>query len=362
MSFHENTISMKKFTHFSDMVFRLCWPRSLVLGNILLMVTSLMSMGQPLATASNNGPVCVGSDIILTGGPDLMVTYSWVGPNGYTSDQQSPTIPSATLDMGGVYILTVTDNNSEKDEASTTVNINAIPATPVVTVVDNCNGTSTLSTGASGTLLWSTLESTPAITVSTSGDYTVTTTVDGCTSIPGSGTASPKTIPATPVVTVVDNCNGTSTLSTGASGTLLWSTLETTPTITVSTSGEYTVTTTVDGCTSIPGSGTASPKTIPATPVVTVVDNCNGTSTLSTGASGTLLWSTLEFTPTITVSTSGEYTVTTTVDGCTSIPGSGTASPKTIPIVNAGTDGSILHGTNTTLQGLVTGEGTFSYL
>ncbi|PHN96189.1 hypothetical protein CSC81_15585, partial [Tenacibaculum discolor] len=66
----------------------------------------------------------------------------------------------------------------------------------------------------------------------------VTTTVDGCTSAAGTGTAAPKTTPSAPVVTVVDNCDGTSTLSTTASGTLLWSTGESTASIT-----DYSVTT-----------------------------------------------------------------------------------------------------------------------
>jgi hypothetical protein len=89
----------------------------------------------------------------------------------------------------------------------------------VVNVVNNCDGTSTLTT-ATGTLLWSTGESTASITVQTAATYTVTTTnASGCTSLQGSGVA-PKTTPA-PVVNVVNNCDGTSTLTTTATGTLL---------------------------------------------------------------------------------------------------------------------------------------------
>ena len=172
-------------------------------------------------------------------------------------------------------------------------------------MVNNC-GTSTLSTTATGTLLWSTGENTSSITVNTAGTYTVTQTVNGCTSAAGSGIAAPKAIPSAPVVTVVNNC-GTSTLSTTATGTLLWSTGENTSSITVITAGTYTVTQTVNGCTSAAGSGIAAPKATPSAPVVTVVNNC-GTSTLSTTAAGTLLWSTGESTSSITVSTAGTYT------------------------------------------------------
>jgi hypothetical protein len=125
--------------------------------------------------------------------------------------------------------------------------------------------------------------STASITVQTAATYTVTTTnASGCTSLQGSGVAAPKTTPTAPVVNVVNNCDGTSTLSTTATGTLLWSTGESTASITVQTAATYTVTTTnASGCTSLQGSGVAAPKTTPTAPVVNVVNNCDGTSTLS---------------------------------------------------------------------------------
>jgi hypothetical protein len=154
--------------------------------------------------------------------------------------------------------------------------------------------------------------------------------VNGCSSPAGSGTAAPKTIPSAPAVAVVNNCNGTSTLSTTATGSLLWSTGATTSSITVNATGNYTVTTTVNGCASTAGTGTAAPKTTPATPVVTVVNNC-GSSVLSTTATGSLLWSTGATTSSITVSAAANYTVTATVNGCSSTAGSGTAAPKALP-------------------------------
>jgi hypothetical protein len=97
----------------------------------------------------------------------------------------------------------------------------------VVNVVNNCDGTSTLTASEyTGTLLWSTGESTASITVQTAATYTVTTTnASGCTSLQGSGVAAPKTTPTAPVVNVVNNCDGTSTLTASEyTGTLLWST------------------------------------------------------------------------------------------------------------------------------------------
>jgi len=66
--------------------------------------------------------------------------------------------------------------------------------------VDNCNGTSNLSTVSTGSLLWSTGATSTGITVSIPGIYTVTRTVSGCTSPSGSGTAAPKIATAAPTV------------------------------------------------------------------------------------------------------------------------------------------------------------------
>src|SRR5439155_23399243 len=87
-------------------------------------------------------------------------------------------------------------------------------------------------------------------------------------------TASNTTLFRSPTVTVTNNC-GSSTLTAGSyTGTLLWSTGATTPSITVTTAGTYTVTQTVNGCTSPAGSGTASPGSQQPTPEVTLHDNC----------------------------------------------------------------------------------------
>lgn len=58
-------------------------------------------------TASNTGPYCEGGTIQLNGSSGA-TTYSWTGPNGFTSNVQNPTIPNATAAMAGTYSLTVT--------------------------------------------------------------------------------------------------------------------------------------------------------------------------------------------------------------------------------------------------------------
>jgi len=83
----------------------------------------------PVATAINNGPVCVGQGLTLTGGPDGMQSYSWTGPDGFTSIQQNPSVAiSATTAMAGDYTLEVTDVYGCTGTAVTTVVVNTLPS------------------------------------------------------------------------------------------------------------------------------------------------------------------------------------------------------------------------------------------
>ncbi|NMB72869.1 MAG: hypothetical protein GYA22_12050, partial [Bacteroidales bacterium] len=87
----------------------------------------------PIASAANNGPVCEGQTLTLTGGPGGMTTYSWTGPNGFSSLVQNPVVSgSATPAMSGVYVLTVTDTNGCQDTEQTNVTVNPAPQTDTI--------------------------------------------------------------------------------------------------------------------------------------------------------------------------------------------------------------------------------------
>jgi gliding motility-associated-like protein len=111
----------------------------------------------PIATASNNGPVCEGSLLNLVGGPLGMKTYSWVGPNGFTSGIMSPTVSSsATLAMAGVYTLTVINNSNCQDTATTRVYAYAVPVSNAGIGGTECDLNFNLNAIPSiGTGLWS---------------------------------------------------------------------------------------------------------------------------------------------------------------------------------------------------------------
>lgn len=58
---------------------------------------------------TNNGPVCAGSTLTLAANALSDATYSWTGPNGFTSALQSPTLVYADA-AKGTYTVTVTRN------------------------------------------------------------------------------------------------------------------------------------------------------------------------------------------------------------------------------------------------------------
>lgn len=61
-----------------------------------------------LAGGSSNGPICEGQTLMLTANSITNGSYSWTGPGGFSSTQQNPSIPNATVANSGTYTLIVT--------------------------------------------------------------------------------------------------------------------------------------------------------------------------------------------------------------------------------------------------------------
>ncbi|TWO30723.1 HYR domain-containing protein, partial [Seonamhaeicola sediminis] len=135
----------------------------------------------PTVSASNNGPVCIGDTINLNatftnnGSSSSAVSYSWTGPNGFSSSLEDPSL-TAVLASDGIYTVSVTDNNGCVNTATTTVTVTPDPSISLNTGNNNqqiCSGDAianiayTIGGGGTGaTLSWS-----PAITGSISGSY-----------------------------------------------------------------------------------------------------------------------------------------------------------------------------------------------
>lgn len=146
----------------------------------------------PAASASNNGPVCSGNTLTLTGGPSSQTTYAWTGPNGYTSSSQSPSRTSSTTAMTGTYTLTVTSSAGCSATSSTSATVNQTPVAAIGNNSPVCSGTALNLTTSGGTSYsWSgpnsytSTSQNPTVAsaqLSHSGTYTVTVNNSGCTS------------------------------------------------------------------------------------------------------------------------------------------------------------------------------------
>lgn len=81
-------------------------------SNLLGPVTLTDPPSPPPPVISSNAPICVGLTLQLYGNNDSPGgTYSWSGPNGFSANEQNPSIPYATAAAQGVYTLSYTRFN-----------------------------------------------------------------------------------------------------------------------------------------------------------------------------------------------------------------------------------------------------------
>ncbi|MFY7911964.1 MAG: BspA family leucine-rich repeat surface protein, partial [Emticicia sp.] len=78
----------------------------------------------PVPNPSSNSPVCSGSSLNLSSAAST--TYSWTGPNSFTSSLQNPSISNVTISAGGTY--TITQTNSSGCTASATTSVTITPS------------------------------------------------------------------------------------------------------------------------------------------------------------------------------------------------------------------------------------------
>ena len=88
---------------------------------------------------SSNSPVCVNSTISLSA--PTATSYSWTGPNGFTSSAQNPTIPNATAAMAGIYSCVISGTGACDGTYSVTIKVeDKTPPIPNLAVLPTITG------------------------------------------------------------------------------------------------------------------------------------------------------------------------------------------------------------------------------
>ncbi|MGZ4807884.1 MAG: hypothetical protein ACXV7D_01020, partial [Thermoanaerobaculia bacterium] len=281
-------------------------------------------------------------------------TYLWSAIQN-VNITSSPTAPTVTFSIPSsgtnqaVLRLQVSRNGCVTNGSKTMSIGPPLPPTPTI----SANGPTTFCAPGSVTLtsspgpnyLWSNGATTPSISVTTSGNYTVTfTNGSGCssTSAPRSVTVNPKPVPViTPSGPTTFCAGGSVTLTASGAATYLWSNGATTPSITVTSSGVYWVTGTSNGCSATSSNAfvTVNSPQVTAPSIVGPNALCPGVSTTLTAnpaGAASYLWSNGATTRSITVTTPGTYTVSVAgSNGCPLVSPPWTVAPATLASITA---------------------------
>ena len=179
----------------------------------------------PVATASNNGPVCEGTELNLTASGGI--AYSWIGP-AFTSSDQYPVFTSIDLSSAGIYNVTVTDVNGCEAVTSTEVFVYTVPTVTAENDGPVCEGAdltlivnSGVSYSWSGPSIFASSEQYPVITgfsPSMTGIYYVTvTSTNGCEGV-GSTEVSINPLPVATISSNSPVCEGADLLLSATGG------------------------------------------------------------------------------------------------------------------------------------------------
>ncbi len=180
-------------------------------------------------TAGSNAPLCPGANLSLTAGSSTSgVSWSWTGPNSYSSSSQNPGRSNMTAADAGNYIVTATLNGCSTKDTETVI---VYPVTPKPTAGNNSplcvsntlSLTASTISGASyswgGPAAFTAATQNPArsnMQLNMAGKYYVTATVNGCVS---DADTTIVTVNPGPTVNVYPNPNDT--VCTGNTVTLV---------------------------------------------------------------------------------------------------------------------------------------------
>ncbi len=316
----------------------------------------------PTITLGSNSAICDGDDLNLTYTGNG-TSWSWAGPNGYSSTDEDPTITGASTLYAGTYNVTVTDGNGCTNTGNTSVTINSLPTVNITSSdADNtlCAGESITLTGGGS---WDNgVNEGQAFTPTSTNTYTVTVTDANSCSNTGQITI---TVNALPVANAGDDQNinygnSTTMINTAPSGayTYNWtpgtmlndSTTLAPTTVNLTTSQTYTLVVTDNNTGCVSNSDDVTITVIGGPLSIQISDNdtiCLGDTTIVSGiVSGGTGTNTYSWTPTTGLSDASVYnpnaypTVTTTYiltvnDGATTVTDSVQVVVVPLPVISS---------------------------
>lgn len=317
---------------------------------------TLSNFPTPNPTLADTG-ACTGTPVVLTAEPGL-VNIVW-------SDGTTGTTVTATTDT--TYYYTAQDVNG-CFVASDTVSVTFLPAPTANATADDdticANASTVLRANATGTALsynWSpTAGTADTLVVTQGGTYYVTVSNGFC---PIVDSVVVVQLPVTPALTNNDTtvCAGQSVLVTVSGGTYdtyQWNNGAQTPSFTTDTAGSYWVVLSQSGCTF--NSDTFVLSNFPTvTPALPDTGACSGQSVVLTSDPSltNVVWSLGPNTPTLTVTSDGDYWYTgVDANGCTVTSDTSTVTFLPAPTVNlTATDDTFCLGRTTVLNPNATG-------
>ncbi len=338
--------------------------------------TTVTVNASPVATASSNSAVCAGATLNLTAGGG--VNYIWSGPDSFSNSNQNPSIVNAALAAGGLYTVTVTDNNGCSATAQTTVTVNANPIATASADSSLCAGaTLNLISGGGTNYSWSGPNSFSSSTQDTSitnvttaagGLYTVTVADNNGCSATAYVNVTVNSLPVAYAGSDTAVCSGRSVNLFASGGTIYaWSPATglsnasvQNPVATPSSTTIYTVTVTNSNSCSATDNVTITVHPLPVANAGNDQSICHGDTAMLSATGGNIyVWSNGNTAATISVfpAITSIYTVTATDANSCSASDNITVDVKATPVANAGIDQAICLGASATLS--ATGGGSY---
>ncbi|TNE53373.1 MAG: PKD domain-containing protein [Bacteroidetes bacterium] len=311
----------------------------------------LPSISEGTITATST---CASSDGSIQVNGTATGTISWSGTGNGSANNITLPYTINNLAAGSYQISFQDQNGCSATDLQATVDSPNKPGIPSISTNGSttiCDGENlTLTSSSSVNNVWSTGETSQSITVAQGGTYTLLISDNGCDSDPASITITVNSKPIITTGVIVNpsacgNSDGSIQVNGSGNGTLSWTGVSSGSTSTslpfnISSlkAGSYSVVFN-DGCESNMLTLSLNDPGAPSAPVISAdgpTTFCEGGSVTLSSSANNNTWSNGSTDQSITVSTSGTYSVTSIENGCTSEAASIQVTVEPKPVISAG--------------------------